>query len=63
MMGESGISGMYTLAANDIYHYIQTEFPDMEVYVAFYEIYCEKLYDLLNNREQVHAREDAKQNV
>jgi len=33
------------------------------VKVAFFEIYCGKLYDLLNNREQLQLREDAKQNV
>jgi len=31
--------------------------------VSFYEIYCGKLYDLLNNRELVHCREDHKQKV
>jgi len=33
------------------------------VKVDFFEIYCGKLYDLLNNRELLFAREDAKQNV
>lgn len=33
------------------------------MYISFYEIYCGKLYDLLNDRQQLHAREDAKQNV
>merc|ERR1711972_1311547 len=32
-------------------------------YVAFYEIYCGKLFDLLNNRQTLHARENAKSNV
>jgi kinesin family protein 2/24 len=31
--------------------------------VSFYEIYCGKLFDLLNSRELLQAREDAKQNV
>jgi kinesin family protein 2/24 len=31
--------------------------------VSFYEIYCGKLYDLFNNREIVHCREDHKQKV
>merc|ERR1719217_1695589 len=35
----------------------------MAVSVAFYEIYCGKLFDLLNGRQVVHARENAKQKV
>lgn len=31
--------------------------------MSFYEIYCGKLYDLLNNKEMVTCREDAKQHV
>ena len=33
------------------------------MYVSFYEIYCAKLFDLLQNRNQLQLREDAKQNV
>lgn len=33
------------------------------LYVSFYEIYCAKLFDLLNNRSLLVLREDAKQNV
>ena len=33
------------------------------MYISFYEIYCGKLFDLLNDRQQLFAREDAKQNV
>lgn len=36
---------------------------DFSVYISFYEIYCGKLYDLLNNRTLVHAREGANQKV
>lgn len=35
----------------------------MSIWISFYEIYCGKLYDLLNDRQQLYAREDAKQNV
>jgi len=31
--------------------------------VSFYEIYCGKLYDLLNERKDLICREDAKQKV
>lgn len=33
------------------------------MYLSFYEIYCGKLYDLLNGRDMVQAREDGKQKV
>ncbi len=33
------------------------------MWISFYEIYCGKLYDLLNERNLLFAREDAKQNV
>jgi len=33
------------------------------IYISFYEIYCGKLHDLLNDKQQLFAREDAKQNV
>lgn len=35
----------------------------MTIWISFYEIYCGKLYDLLNSRALLQAREDAKQNV
>jgi kinesin family member 2/24 len=38
-------------------------YEDLEIYLSFYEIYCGKLYDLLNNKEPVTCREDAKQHV
>ena len=31
--------------------------------MSFYEIYCGKLYDLLNKRQDLVCREDAKQKV
>lgn len=31
------------------------------MWVSFYEIYCGKLYDLLNGRNLLFLREDAKQ--
>jgi kinesin family protein 2/24 len=31
--------------------------------VTFYEIYCGKLYDLLNNRTVLQIREDKKGNI
>jgi kinesin family protein 2/24 len=31
--------------------------------ISFYEIYCGKLFDLLNNRKDLVCREDAKQKI
>ena len=60
---ENGTLGMYYLGAEDIFNLRDSEFPELGVSVSFYEIYCGKLFDLLNGREQLQAREDAKQNV
>ena len=60
---EVGVLGMYYLGAEDIFHTRDQFYPNMEVYLSFYEIYCSKLFDLLNGRDQLQAREDAKQNV
>lgn len=54
--------GLYLLAAYDIISLMKS-FPHLELQVSFYEIYCGKLYDLLNNRELIHCREDHKQKV
>lgn len=63
MMGESRAPGMYVLASQDIFNYRDSFFPGIRVTVSFYEIYCNKLHDLLNNRNQLFAREDGRQNV
>lgn len=64
MMGPSdgSVPGLYILAAIDIIDLLKN-YPQLELYVSFYEIYCGKLYDLMNQREQVHCREDHKQKV
>jgi kinesin family protein 2/24 len=56
--------GIFLLAAQDIFRTLDTkEHSHLGVYIAFYEIYCGKLFDLLNNRQILHARENAKSNV
>lgn len=66
MMGnpKREINGMYLLAARDIFHLLdQEDFQGIILYVSFYEIYCSKLFDLLNKRKILNCREDAKQKV
>lgn len=64
MMGvnDGSVPGLYLLAANDIIDLLcnQPEYQDYVLQASFYEIYCGKLYDLLNNREMLHCREDHK---
>jgi kinesin family protein 2/24 len=64
MMGTSdgSVPGLYLLAAYDVIQLLQ-QYEDLEVYLSFYEIYCGKLYDLLNGKQEVTCREDAKQHV
>ena len=59
---DGSVPGLYLLAANDIIQLL-SEFPNYALSVSFYEIYCGKLYDLLNERNPLHCREDGKQKV
>jgi len=61
MMGSSDGKhlGQYLLAANDIIANLK-HFPELYLSISFYEIYCGKLFDLLQNRELVKCMEDAK---
>jgi kinesin family protein 2/24 len=61
---EKKVEGLYRLASKDIFQKINTpQYQNVKVYISFYEIYCGKLFDLLNGRKQLFAREDAKQTV
>jgi kinesin family member 2/24 len=64
MMGPSdgSIPGLYLLAAYDVIDLLN-QYSDLELYLSFYEIYCGKLQDLLNNRKEVVCREDKNQAV
>jgi len=56
--------GIFLLASQDIFRCLNSkDYSHLGVYIAFYEIYCGKLFDLLNNRQILHARENAKSNV
>ena len=68
MMGANGLDmgtpGMYLLAAYDIFTLLQQEqYAGFSIWASFYEIYCGKLFDLLNDRNLLTAREDGKQNI
>ena len=48
---EKEIEGLYSKSAKRIFRYLRDpEFEDIMVGVSFFEIYCEKAFDLLNYR-------------
>jgi kinesin family protein 2/24 len=63
MMGEESAPGMYLLAAQDLFYLRDSYYPNYRIWISFYEIYCSKLHDLLNERNELFARVDARQNV
>lgn len=64
MIGDAKNKGLYYLAANDIFKFLEVEKKQgLIAMTSYFEIYCGKLFDLLNKRKQLSAREDAKQNV
>jgi kinesin family protein 2/24 len=59
-------TGLYVLAAQDIFSELRTPAraqQGLTAHFAFFEIYGGKLFDLLNQRRRLWAREDAKGNV
>ncbi|XP_054467751.1 uncharacterized protein LOC129101833 [Anoplopoma fimbria] len=64
MLGSPVRPGLYALAVLDIFAYLSTTHmhSPLLVYVSFFEIYCGQLYDLLDHRKRLFAREDG-QNV
>ncbi|CAG5923489.1 unnamed protein product, partial [Menidia menidia] len=57
--------GLYGLAVRDIFAHLSTthRHPPLLVYVSFFEIYCGHLYDLLDHRKRLFAREDGQKVV
>ena len=56
--------GLYVMAARDIFGLLKKpEYTHLRAWVSFYEIYQGQLYDLLNSRKKLFAREDGKQQV
>ncbi|NWU07685.1 KIF24 protein, partial [Cephalopterus ornatus] len=62
MIGTHRNPGLYALAAKDIFRHLEASASgkDLFVFISFYEIYCGQLYDLLNGRKRLYAREDSK---
>ncbi|NXY60321.1 KIF24 protein, partial [Callaeas wilsoni] len=62
MIGNHRNPGLYALAAKDIFGHLEASpsRKDLSVLISFYEIYCGQLYDLLNGRKRLFAREDGK---
>ncbi|KAM6182818.1 kinesin-like protein KIF24 [Erethizon dorsatum] len=62
MIGTHQNPGLYALAAKDIFKQLEVSQPrrHLFVWISFYEIYCGQLYDLLNRRKRLFAREDSK---
>ncbi|XP_041057423.1 kinesin-like protein KIF24 isoform X3 [Carcharodon carcharias] len=65
MIGTDQNPGLYALAAEDIFMQLQTSEQDRAffIWISFYEIYCGQLYDLLNGRKRLFAREDGNHTV
>ena len=52
------------MSAKDIFRQLKdAEYEDLMVGISFYDIYCGKAYDLLNEREPCPIRVDAKERV
>ena len=56
------VPGLYLLSCIDLFNFLEQN-PNLELWVSFYEIYCNKLFDLLNNKNILQAREDGKGNI
>lgn len=63
--GQSNTPGIFQYAANDIFDFLKIYDTDNSqgIFISFYEIYCGKLYDLLQNRKMVAALENGKKEV
>ena len=49
--------GLNHLTAHDLFEQVSLNLPDINIYVTFYEIYQNSLYDLLNQKRRVMACE------
>lgn len=59
-----GVTGLYEYAAHDIFESINhPNFSHYLVSCTFYEVYCGKVFDLLNERTELRILEDKKKDV
>lgn len=59
-----GVIGLYALGAADIFSNLDhSNFHHLKARLSFYEIYCGKLFDLLNKRQELKILEDKKNNI
>ncbi|KAJ3299791.1 Kinesin-like protein kif24 [Borealophlyctis nickersoniae] len=57
-------NGLYVKAGRDMFALLeQAQYQHLSAWASFYEIYQGHLYDLLNERKRLFAREDGKQRV
>ncbi|ELR12998.1 kinesin motor domain containing protein [Acanthamoeba castellanii str. Neff] len=65
MMGKRGEDGLYAMAAKDIFGMLDeaSRSRPLRVSVALFEIYGNKLFDLLNDKKPLVARQNSKQQV
>ena len=59
------VFGLYALAGYDVFQILNFDkkYQNFAIFVSFYEIYCDKLYDLLNNKNRLETREDYKHDI
>lgn len=61
MLGRGDEPGLYACAAKDVFQRCKP--LEAKVYASFYEIYGRKLFDLLNERAKLVAREDGNKEI
>ncbi|XP_060788679.1 kinesin-like protein KIF2A [Neoarius graeffei] len=65
-MNQDYSNGISTLAARDVFLMLKKpkyKQLDLQVFAAFFEIYSEKVFDLLNHKAKLRVLEDGKQQV
>ncbi|XP_048102856.1 kinesin-like protein KIF2C isoform X1 [Alosa alosa] len=59
---QNSSKGIYALAAQDVFSLLR-QYPDIDPFVSFFEIYNGKVFDLLNKKAQLRVLEDEWQQV
>ena len=68
MMGDANNTatnpGLYLLAAQEVFGILDSaKYERFHVFISFFEIYCGKVFDIINDRQLLNIREDGKQTV